>query len=179
MKKLIISIVSIIMFCGAALPAGAGDGAAAGALIGASSGALIGRAVGHDPDAMLVGGVIGGVFGLLIGSEYDRADHRVVYAPSHYSVAPRHDGWHATTVITVVNGRRYPVRVEAYRIGYDWILWGNFHGRGRQRLIVENQRHLPHEIIIRDGGHARYDRGRRDRYDDRNYYYRDGGRYRR
>lgn len=177
MKRLIIAIVSLAMFFGTTLPARAGDGAAAGALIGAGSGVLIGRAVGHDANAALAGGIIGGMFGLVIGSEYDRQERQVVYTPSHYRVRPRHDGWHATTVITIVNGRRYPVRVEAYRSGYDWILWGDFHGRGRERLIIENHRHLPPEIIILDRGHAWRDHWPRDRFVDHRHRDRHEDRY--
>jgi hypothetical protein len=165
-----------------------GDNAAAGAIIGAGSGLMIGRAVGRDTETMLMGGVLGGVVGLLIGSDYDRADHRLGYGSPRYTVRPRHDGWRPATIIAIVNGQPRPVRVETLRRGPDWVLWGDFNGRGRQQMIIKNQHHLPSEMIIRDQGHAgradwRQSRfagnHRSDRHNDRNFdqWRRDGRRH--
>ena len=68
MKKMIISIMTLITVFAASSQAHSTDRVLAGTLIGAGSGALIGQAIGGDTESTVLGTAIGGIVGFTAGS---------------------------------------------------------------------------------------------------------------
>jgi len=136
MKPVNMMIAALTLFAFSALsltPAEANDKRVGGVILGGGTGAIVGHAIGRNAEATLVGATVGGVVGLIIGSELERHNspvsrHQQVVAHSgrydsrRYSRQPifreyqpnryyHHDPQKCRKVVTIKKGHHVTKRV--------------------------------------------------------------------
>ncbi len=84
MKKLIIIVTTLILSIAGTAQADSYLGPK-GLFFGAGSGAWVGHTFGRSPEAVAAGAIIGGMTGLIVGSELDRQiEHKQRYHDPHF-----------------------------------------------------------------------------------------------
>jgi len=121
MKKVSIAAAILLLSVSLFQSAEANDRGLNGLLIGGGSGAIVGQAIGRNTEATIIGATVGGVLGLLVGSDINRQHVYVnTYQPAsrHYQTSDRgrnrsynRPQQQCEQIIKIKNGRQYARRV--------------------------------------------------------------------
>ncbi len=121
MKKVSIAAAILVLSVSLFQSAEANDRGLNRVIIGGGSGAIVGQAIGRNTEATIIGATVGGVLGLLVGSDINRQHVYVnTYQPASRYYHHPYRGWsrsyhrpqqHCERIIKIRKGRHFERRV--------------------------------------------------------------------
>jgi len=97
MKSTTMTITALCLFAVLQTKVHAGDPRVGGFILGSGTGALAGQAIGQNPESAIAGAAIGGIVGLIVGSELERNNRIIQINPRAVHYSPRFVPHHTPT----------------------------------------------------------------------------------